>query len=332
MCGMAVRDEIPGVMELVRARLREGSVPGARRDPYKLALVAQGGGQLWVVISGFLAYLRQAGVTADMVVGTSSGLASLAYFAGGHEAEICGRMVRHLTNKGYARNGKGPKLIDPKNLLRGQPMLDVEGLVEEVFGQRVRLSFETIETGAMEVWAACSCPRTGGVVMEAMHGQPEARQKAVMKDTARIPLLAHDVRDGDVLWDGGLTAGIPLPEARALGATHALVLRSNGLDEGKAWAPGKVERWVLGPLLRKRHADLARMMATRHEHYAQVEEMLAAGDDTLRVMQMPHVDTGMGEMREERLLAQLAAAYKAAPGMLGMEEMSVPEAWGVGVR
>ena len=68
------------VLDVLHARLREGSAPGARSDPHRVAVVLEGGGMRGVVSAGMTAALERLGLTRcfDLVVGSSAGALNAA--------------------------------------------------------------------------------------------------------------------------------------------------------------------------------------------------------------------------------------------------------------
>jgi predicted acylesterase/phospholipase RssA len=73
------------VLDAVEERWKQGSVPGARRDDFNIALAIEGGAMRGVVSAGMLAgleYLTRLPIF-DAVYGTSAGAINGAYFLAG---------------------------------------------------------------------------------------------------------------------------------------------------------------------------------------------------------------------------------------------------------
>src|SRR4051794_37992778 len=106
------------VAELLRARHEQGSTPGARSDPHRLALVVEGGGMRGVVSAGMVAALERLGLTAcfDLVVGSSAGALNGVALLGGVAVESPGVYSGPLASREF---------INPARLLIGRPALDV---------------------------------------------------------------------------------------------------------------------------------------------------------------------------------------------------------------
>jgi hypothetical protein len=138
-----------GDLEVTRLLLRrraEGSVPGARRDGHRLALVVGGGGMRGSYTAGMLRGLERAGLRAgfDEVYGASSGAFSgAAFLTGGAEAgAAC-----------YPEDLASRTFIDLRRLGTRRPVLSLDFLVTEVLGR---------QTAALGSPVRCDGPAVGG--------------------------------------------------------------------------------------------------------------------------------------------------------------------------
>jgi predicted acylesterase/phospholipase RssA len=73
------------VSDVLRERRASGSIPGAREDEHRVALVLEGGGMRGVVSAGMTAALERLNLTPcfDLVVGASAGAINGAALLGG---------------------------------------------------------------------------------------------------------------------------------------------------------------------------------------------------------------------------------------------------------
>ena len=106
------------VLDVLRARLREDSTPGRRSDPYRVAVVMEGGGMRGVVSAGMTAALEGLGLTRcfDLVVGSSAGALNAAALLGGVARPAAAMYYTVLASKQF---------VNPVRLLFGKPALDV---------------------------------------------------------------------------------------------------------------------------------------------------------------------------------------------------------------
>lgn len=317
---------IPTVSELIRARLRDKSTPGNRKDPYKLAVVAEGGGQRWVMVGGFGAALEALGIHADFIVGSSGGGLGSVYVTSG--VAVGCTCFRYVNTKGFDADGKSRRLIDPRRILRGEPALDIEGLVETVFSHRVPVNWSSLRGGAIPVWLVATQRATGAAVMQPLHGATEAEQKQALKNTARIPWVAHNPRDAEVLWDGSLATTLPVKQAVELGATHLLLLRCRGAGEAKL-VPSFAERALMHPALKRQAPDLYTLVRHAPTRYAETMDWLQTARASVPVhnMALPRAPIGPAEMSEARLFRAMAAAYRHVAPSLGLPQPSWPKPW-----
>src|SRR3954470_24902768 len=106
------------VVELLRERLEQGSAPGVRSDPHRLALVIEGGGMRGVVSAGMTAALERLGLTPcfDLVVGASAGAINGAALLAGVAVEGAATYCGPLASRSF---------VNPARVLRGRPVIDV---------------------------------------------------------------------------------------------------------------------------------------------------------------------------------------------------------------
>src|SRR5690242_15780491 len=113
------------VLEVLRARRDEGSLPGRRSDGAKVALAIEGGGMRGVISAAMLTELEDYGFknAFDVVYGCSSGGINGAYFLAGETWYPLSIYYDDLTTK---------KFVDFGRALRRLPILDLDYAFEHV--------------------------------------------------------------------------------------------------------------------------------------------------------------------------------------------------------
>ncbi len=212
------------VMRTLLARRDARSAPGARTDPYRVALVVGGGGMRGAYVAGMLAALERMGLRGsfDEAYGSSSGAASAAAFLTGSGAEGAACFPEDLAS---------PRFIDRRRLLRGRPMVALDYFVDDVLGVRKPMRWDLLRHGPGRLRIVA----TDVADLSAHELAPTTvdEWKTAVRASATIPLLAGaPVSFQGKRWIDGSVAE-PLATERALrgGATHVLVLLCRGEQE-----------------------------------------------------------------------------------------------------
>src|SRR3954464_4473773 len=118
MAMSAVAPSSHPVARILRERADAGSVPGARQDAHRVALVLEGGGMRGVVSAGMVAALERLGVSAafDLVVGSSAGALNGAPLLPGMGRRAVDAYCGPLASRSF---------VTPFRVLRGKPVIDV---------------------------------------------------------------------------------------------------------------------------------------------------------------------------------------------------------------
>jgi predicted patatin/cPLA2 family phospholipase len=212
------------VMRTLLARRDARSVPGARTDPHRLALVVGGGGMRGSYVAGMLAALERMGLRGsfDEAYGSSSGAASAAAFLTGSADDGAACFPEDLASR---------RFIDKRRMLHGRPMVALDYFIDDVLGVRKPMRWGVLGQGA----ARMRIIATDVADLSAHELTPTTIEewKTAVRASATIPLLAGApvVLHGRRWIDGSVAE--PLATARALrgGATHVLVLLCRGEDE-----------------------------------------------------------------------------------------------------
>ncbi|HMJ32899.1 MAG TPA: patatin-like phospholipase family protein [Baekduia sp.] len=215
-----MRESTHPVAELLRRRRADGSTPGARRDPHRVALVLEGGGMRGVVSAGMAAAIERLGLTPcfDLVVGSSAGALNgaglLAGVAQAGPGVYCGPLASR-------------EFINPARLLVGRPALDVRFVLRHasdgVDGDRHE---RTLASAVPLHCVAVDVDTAAPVTFAGMRTREELWD--VLLATTRMPLFggAPVPIGGRRFIDGALAASIPLAAALEAGATHVLILQT----------------------------------------------------------------------------------------------------------
>lgn len=208
------------VVELLARRMRERSVPGHRKDAFRLALVAEGGAMRGVVSSGMLWALEEAGLLScfDLAVGCSAGAMNLSSFLAG----VAGASTRE-----YAGAFSSPRIIRPLRALFGMPIIDLEATLDFSSPDLDAGRFQRVLESPVPLHCvATDVDQARRALLSDFKDLDELR-RALMA-TSCLPLFAGNPVEfrGRHYLDGGITEGIPVASARELGATHALVLQT----------------------------------------------------------------------------------------------------------
>ncbi|MBW0102486.1 patatin-like phospholipase family protein [Pseudonocardia sp. KRD291] len=282
----------PEVVALLRRRHAEGSLPHARRDPHRVAVVVGGGGMRGAYPAGMLDALDSIGLrdAVDEVYGASSGSFLAACFAAGHAGGAAASFPEDLASRAF---------VDLRRLAGRRPVLSLDHLLDHVLGVTKPMPWAALLASPLRVRIVATAvddlrPRVLGGLTD-----PESWRRG-LRASAAIPLFAGPAveHQGRRWVDGSI--GEPLALARAVrgGATHVLVLLSRPtaelrLDVGvrMPWWARALDRCIpgLGTLSQgegRYGADLA--LVTDLEHPERRGALLAAIE--------PYTGTGTGAL------------------------------------
>jgi predicted patatin/cPLA2 family phospholipase len=250
--------------------------PGAR-----LALVVEGGGMRGAVSGGMALALGELGLAGafDAAYGASAGTLNALWLITDRVQEGIPTWIDRTWNR---------ELISRWRVLRGRPIVDIRGLIEQRYEQLSPGLFAAALGAGTELHPLATAVSTGEAVdLHPSITDPASLQRAV-RASATLPLLAGEPVSlgGERFLDAGLTAAIPLQAAIRDGATHILVLRSR-LEGEMTRAPSGAAGRLTARLLARVDPAVARAFVNRAQHELEVEALLArhAADPALT----PHV-------------------------------------------
>lgn len=263
-----------GVVDLLRTRRTAGSPPGARTDDATVALVIEGGGNRAAYSAGMALALVELGYrdAFDAVYGTSGGAINGGWFLSD------GR--QHWLRGWASPEVAARKVTDPRRIVRGRPMVDLELLVEDIYTGLAPMDFAGIVEHPIAYHPMATNARTGVSEDLAPLLRTAADVRAALRASACLPLLAGPpVRvGGDTYLDGGLTEGFAYRTALAQGATHVVVLRTRRSDQ-TASAATRVERLLMSRYFDRHAAAVKPIHRDRHLAYAAADADLTRRTD-----------------------------------------------------
>ena len=249
------------VVEVLAARRAAGSRPGARQDGLRVALAIEGGGNRAAYSAGMCLAVDELGLTDcfDAVYATSGGALNAAWLLSG-EAQ---RWLPSWAWEEVAAVG----VTDPRRVLRGGPLVDLELLVGHVYVDVTPMDFAAILANPITFHPIATDARTGDPVDLGPYVTDRRSLQTALRASACMPLLAGRPVElgGRGLVDGGLSEAIPWPTAVAQGATHVLVLRTRREDQ--LASTSRLERLALAPYFRRLARGAGRSHRDRHLHY-----------------------------------------------------------------
>jgi predicted patatin/cPLA2 family phospholipase len=294
------------VLDVLRERAEGGSVPGARRDPHRVALVIEGGGMRGVVSAGMTAALERLGLTAcfDLVVGASAGAINGAALIAGVAREGASTYHGPLASRSF---------VNPARVLRGRPVIDVNFVLDYASDgldasrhDRVVASPIALHCVAVNVETAECVTFSGMRTKQQLWDALLASSRMPWAGGAPVEI------DGRRYLDGGLGSAIPVAEALAGGATHVLALQTRPYGVPRKSASRIGDR-LIERHLRRLNPALVTLYRERIACYERVVADIArrsldpaAGPPHVLGVRPPAGTTVVGQL--ERRSAVLAAA------------------------
>lgn len=256
------------VLDVLAARRAQGSNPSTRTDPHRVALAIEGGGSRATYSSGMVLALEELGLAEcfDAIYGSSAGALAGSWLVGAQAAHCCA---------GWYRPGLMQRVTRPGRGLRGQPVVDVEYLINTVGEEVVPLDWQAVLDADVALHPIATDVETGEAVDLHDTLVDKASLQLALRASAAVPVLAGlpiEI-DGRRYVDAAVAEPIPFRTALTQGATHVLVLRTRRADQtaidvtrleralvsrlGAVNVPGLVH--VLGNRLENRRADDSRL-------------------------------------------------------------------------
>jgi len=241
------------VVEVLRARREQGSLPGQRSDDYRVALAVEGGGMRGIISASMMVGLKDEGLenAFDEIYAVSAGAVNSAYFLSGYG--WYGLSV-------YYDDLISGEFVNWRRALHRQAVLSLDYVTDVIMKTLKPLDADAVIASPVQLHIAASS------VSEAMpryfsRFQSGEQLKTVIKASTCLPLIAGPPIefDGDRFLDGGVLTMHPFMEARSAGCTHivALSTRSSAYRGGSAVSEQLIARRLdkLRPGLGKRYIE-----------------------------------------------------------------------------
>ncbi|MDD7935378.1 patatin-like phospholipase family protein [Actinomycetospora straminea] len=305
------------VLDVLADRRAEGTCPSNRRDPHRVALAVEGGGSRATYSSGMVLALEELGLAEcfDDIYGSSAGALAGSWLVGAQAAHCAA---------GWYRPGLMERVTRPGRGLRGQPVVDVEYLINTVGEEIVPFDWHQVLDAEVPLHPIATDVETGEAVDLADTIVDKASLQLALRASAAVPLLAGlpvEI-EGRRYVDAAVAEPIPFHTALHQGATHVLVLRTRRADQtaidatrlekalvsrlGAVNVPGLVH--VIGNRLENRRADDSRLAhataSPADEGPFLFEVRPPAGADTINPLETDPdvlrrgIETGQAALRE----------------------------------
>lgn len=208
-------------LQLLRQRFLSSSKPGARKDPFKLGLVVEGGGMRGCVSGGALQALADLGLlhVFDATYGSSAGAINLSYFLSGQRDGVQ-IYHEHIANEQF---------IDLRRLMSRRPeqppALNLDMLLSEVMEDYFPLHWDAVVDSAIPLKVvASSLDVLRPVLLDSFVDKHDLRE--ALRASATVPEVAGGPVEhrGHRLVDAAVFEAVPFRSAIADGCTHVLVL------------------------------------------------------------------------------------------------------------
>jgi len=215
------------VLDILARRHTRGSVPGARQDNHRVALVIEGGGSRAAYSTGMIGVLHELGLADcfDAVYGSSAGALNGAWL-------LCGRAPAAMA--GWTAPGVMRRVMDSRRIVSGRPVVDLDYLINELYTHLLPIDFAAVLASPVTLHPLGTDANDGRSVDLAPLIDGVVTLKDALRATSCLPVMAGPpvtLRGGRRFLDGGVVEPVPIRTALAHGATHALVLRTRRPDE-----------------------------------------------------------------------------------------------------
>lgn len=210
-------------VDVVQARMREGSIPGKRKDAHKIGLVVEGGGMRGVVTGAALQAMHDLGMrdAFDAVYGSSAGAINATYFLSGQRDGV----------KIYTEEIANKDFIDLSRLINisrktQAPALDLDFLLG-IMHEKRPLDWEAVLSSNVPLKVVASCLDTLQPVI--LEGFTDAKDlETCLRASANVPEIAGRpiLHRGKRLVDAAVFEAVPFRAAIADGCTHIITLCS----------------------------------------------------------------------------------------------------------
>jgi len=238
-----------------------------------VALVVEGGAMRGVISAGMVSGLESLGLTTafDVVYGSSAGAISAAYFLAGQAA---------LGTTIYYEDINTRQFISCARLASGGSIVDLGFLVDDVIRRRKPLDLERVLASPSPLAVLATDVASAQSAVLRGFSTP-AELLSALRAGATMPAIAGSPwpHQGRRYLDAALSEPIPVRAAEADGATHVLALLTR--PGPMPWRTSVLDRWYVGPRLRRWSPILADRYLNRGDSYAEILANIDAGTGPL---------------------------------------------------
>jgi predicted patatin/cPLA2 family phospholipase len=288
-------------MALISRRHADGSGPGFRSDGHRIALAIEGGSSRGTYSSGMVMALDELGLTRcfDAVYGSSAGALNGAWL-------LSGRASTGM--RGWWDPDIMRRVINPRNPLRGRPVVDTEYLVNTVYQDLTPMDFPAVLANPVTFHPLATDADTGESVDLRPYIEEVADLQQAMWASAALPILSGGpVRIGGRRFvDAGVAEPLPFRTALSQGATHVLLLRTRRADEHPV-PPRRGQRVVPRYL-----PGLAKVWREQHARDISDEELLTALPSVMSVRPPNEAPQVSSMERDPKILRRAVMFGRAA--------------------
>jgi predicted patatin/cPLA2 family phospholipase len=264
------------VLRALAARVRAGRQPGAHDDGLRIALAIEGGAMRGVLSGGMALALAELGLVPafDAIYGASAGAITGAWL-----------LSRPEGLRGWAEPAYVKRLIRRSALLRGRPVADIRGLIEDLYQTTFPMDFAAVLAHPVELHPLATDAVTGeSTDLRPFIGDP-AELRLALRASAAMPFLAGPPVEfaGRRFYDAGLSESVPYRTALAQGTTHLLILRSRRAPSPDGHRPSRSSRLLARTTLRRETPALRAAFLARESRLTADDQLLAQYEAASRI-------------------------------------------------
>ena len=255
----------------------------------KTGLVLEGGASRGYFTVGALDALIDIGFKADLLVGTSAGIANGVSFASNQRGRGLRIGLRYLNDKRYMGMRH---LLNPKK----RSYYNVQFVFGELPNKLIPFDKEAFDNSGCKVLAALTNIKTGKCEYHAVTS--EDTQWKVVVASCSLPILFQPVEiDGELYMDGGITEPIPFRKALDEGCDKTVVI----LTRERSYIKDKEAALGISGFLYRKYKGLKKALETRTEMYNdRHHELLELEKEGKIILIAPEEDTSSWKRTERR--------------------------------
>lgn len=214
------------VLDVLADRRARGDRPGARGDDRRVVLSVEGGGSRATLSGGMVMALEELGLTHafDAVYGASAGTINGLWFVIGEA---------HRGIPAWYRPGVMTRVTALARMVRGQPLVDMKWVVDELYRDTVPLDWEAVRAAEVPLHPMATDADDGSSVDLRDHVTDVDTLKRAVRASTHLPVLGGPPIElgGRRYLDAALAETLPFRTPLEHGATEVLLLRTRREDD-----------------------------------------------------------------------------------------------------